>query len=76
MLMIFNRMLTSRYTWASRGYRKKSKRYNFKNVIIPVRIEYDLNKDNHKPPNTVIFKNRWYNHQLYLLNLLIMTKIS
>ena len=33
----------------------------FKNVIIPVQIEYDLNKVNHSPPNTVIFKNCWYN---------------
>jgi len=33
----------------------------FKNVIIPIQIEYDLNKDNHSPPNTIIFKNRWYN---------------
>jgi hypothetical protein len=33
----------------------------FKNVIIPVEIEYDLSKDNNNPPNTVIFKNRWYN---------------
>ena len=32
----------------------------FKNVIIPVQIEYDLNKNNYKPPNTIIFKNRWY----------------
>jgi len=33
----------------------------YKNVIIPLQIEYDLNKSNHKPPNTIIFKNRWYN---------------
>ena len=33
----------------------------YKNVIIPLQIEYDLNKINYKPPNTIIFKNRWYN---------------
>ena len=33
----------------------------YKNVIIPLQIEYDLNKSNYKPPNTIIFKNRWYN---------------
>ena len=55
-------MLTSRYPL--RLHVDTGKNPNdiiFKNVIIPVRIEYDLNKDNHKPPNTVIFKNRWYN---------------
>ena len=33
----------------------------YKNVAIPVDIAYDLKTNIHKPPNTLIFKNRWYN---------------
>ena len=32
----------------------------FKNVIIPIDIEYDRTANIHSPPNTIIFKNRWY----------------
>ena len=32
----------------------------FKNVVVPLEIIYDKNKDYHSPPNTVIFKNKWY----------------
>ena len=33
----------------------------YKNVVIPLEIIYDLKQNIHKPPNTVIFKNKWYN---------------
>ena len=32
----------------------------YKNVVLPLEIIYDLKKDFYKPPNTVIFKNKWY----------------
>jgi len=32
----------------------------YKNVVFPLEIIYDLKKDFYKPPNTVIFKNKWY----------------
>tara|TARA_Y100000590_G_scaffold421770_1_gene525810 strand:- start:1273 stop:2181 length:909 start_codon:yes stop_codon:yes gene_type:complete len=32
----------------------------YKNVIVPLEIEYDKSKDHHEPPNTLIFKNKWY----------------
>ena len=38
----------------------------YKNVVVPLEITYDLKKDFHKPPNTVIFKNRWYNRSALL----------
>ena len=40
----------------------------FKNVIIPLEIEYDLNKKNHSPPNTLIFKNKWYDQSALFTN--------
>ena len=33
----------------------------YKNVIIPLEIVYDLKQNINKPPNTLIFKNKWYN---------------
>ncbi len=33
----------------------------YKNVIIPLEVEYDETSNSHSPPNTIIFKNRWYN---------------
>jgi len=33
----------------------------YKNVVIPLEIIYDLKQNIHKPPNTIIFKNKWYN---------------
>ena len=33
----------------------------YKNVVVPLEINYDLKQNIHKPPNTVIFKNKWYN---------------
>ena len=39
---------------------KNSNDLIYKNVIIPLEIEYDESKKNHKSPNTIIFKNRWY----------------
>ena len=38
----------------------------YKNVVVPLEITYDLKKDFHKLPNTVIFKNRWYNRSALL----------
>ena len=38
----------------------------YKNVVVPLEITYDLKKDFHKPPNTMIFKNRWYNQSALL----------
>ncbi len=40
----------------------------FKNVIIPLEVEYDLNKKNHSPPNTLIFKNTWYDKSALFTN--------
>ncbi len=33
----------------------------FKNIIIPLEIVYDETSNEKKPPNTIIFKNKWYN---------------
>ena len=33
----------------------------YKNVVIPLEVIYDSKKDFNKPPNTIIFKNKWYN---------------
>jgi hypothetical protein len=33
----------------------------FKNIIIPLEIVYDETLEERKPPNTIIFKNKWYN---------------
>ena len=33
----------------------------FKNIIIPLEIVYNENSKSKKPPNTIIFKNKWYN---------------
>ena len=32
----------------------------YKNVVVPLEIIYDLKQNIHKPPNTMIFKNKWY----------------
>ena len=40
----------------------------FKNVIIPLEVEYDLEKKNHSPPNTLIFKNTWYDQSALFTN--------
>ena len=32
----------------------------YKNVVFPLEIIYDSKKEFYKPPNTVIFKNKWY----------------
>ena len=39
---------------------KNPKDLIFKNIIIPVEIEYDNTVGTAKPPNTIIFKNKWY----------------
>jgi|TARA_B110000037_G_C17024639_1_gene466836 hypothetical protein len=31
-----------------------------KNVLIPLEILYDKTKKKHKPPNSIIFENKWY----------------
>jgi len=33
----------------------------YKNVVVPLEVIYDSKKDFNKPPNTIIFKNKWYN---------------
>jgi len=38
----------------------------YKNVVFPLEIVYDLKKDFYKPPNTVIFKNKWYDSSALL----------
>ena len=38
----------------------------YKNVVIPLEITYDLKQNIHKPPNTIIFKNKWYNESALL----------
>jgi len=38
----------------------------YKNVVVPLEIVYDLKKDFYKPPNTVIFKNKWYDKSALL----------
>jgi len=47
---------------------KNPKDLIYKNVIIPLEIEYDENKDNHSPPNTLIFKNTWYDRSALFTN--------
>ena len=39
---------------------KNPKDLIYKNVIIPLEIEYDQDKNHHSPPHTLIFKNTWY----------------
>ena len=39
---------------------KNPKDLIFKNIIIPVEIEYNNTVETTKPPNTIIFKNKWY----------------
>ena len=38
----------------------------YKNVVVPLEIIHDLEKDFYKPPNTVIFKNKWYDRSALL----------
>lgn len=38
----------------------------YKNVVVPLEIVYDSKKDIKKPPNTVIFKNKWYDRSALL----------
>jgi len=38
----------------------------YKNVVFPLEIIYDLKKKFYKPPNTVIFKNKWYDKSALL----------
>jgi len=38
----------------------------YKNVAIPIDINYDLKQESHKPPNTIIFKNSWYDRSALL----------
>ena len=55
-------IITSRYPLrlhADTG--KNPKDVIFKNIIIPLEIVYNENSKNKKPPNTIIFKNKWYN---------------
>ena len=55
-------IITSRYPLrlhADTG--KNPKDVIFKNIIIPLEIIYNENSKNKKPPNTIIFKNKWYN---------------
>ena len=55
-------IITSRYPLrlhADTG--KNPKDVIFKNIIIPLEIVYDENSKSKKPPNTIIFKNKWYN---------------
>ncbi len=55
-------IITSRYPLrlhADTG--KNPKDVIFKNIIIPLEIVYDKNSEIKKPPNTIIFKNKWYN---------------
>ena len=62
-------IITSRYPL--RLYVDTGKNPNdliFKNVIIPLEVEYDLDKKNHNPPNTLIFKNTWYNQSALFTN--------
>ena len=33
----------------------------YKNVVVPLEIIYDLKQSMHKPPNSMVFKNKWYN---------------
>ena len=33
----------------------------YKNIVVPLEVIYDSKKDFNKPPNTIIFKNKWYN---------------
>ena len=32
----------------------------YKNVVVPLDITYDLEREFHVPPNTLVFKNKWY----------------
>ena len=41
----------------------------YKNIVVPLEIVYDLKKNIHKPPNTVIFKNKWYKQAALLTKL-------
>ena len=55
-------IITSRYPLrlhADTG--KNPKDVIFKNIIIPLEIVYNENSKSKKPPNTIIFKNKWYN---------------
>ena len=38
----------------------------YKNVVVPLEIIYDLKQSMHKPPNSMVFKNRWYNESALL----------
>ena len=38
----------------------------YKNMVIPLEIIYDLKKKFYKPPNTLIFKNKWYDKSALL----------
>ncbi len=54
-------IITSRYPLrlhADTG--KNPKDIIYKNVIIPMEIVYKPEAISHKPPNTIIFKNKWY----------------
>ena len=54
-------IITSRYPLrlhADTG--KNPKDIIFKNIVIPLEIVYDQNSQNQLPPNTIIFKNKWY----------------
>ena len=54
-------IITSRYPLrlhADTG--KNPKDIVFKNIIVPVEINYNKDVKEKKPPNTIIFKNKWY----------------
>lgn len=54
-------IITSRYPLrlhADTG--KNPKDIIYKNIIIPLEIVYDEKSEQHSPPNTIIFKNKWY----------------
>ena len=38
----------------------------YKNVVVPLEIIYDLKQSMHKPPNSIVFKNKWYNESALL----------
>ena len=38
----------------------------YKNVVVPLEIIYDLKQSMHKPPNSMVFKNKWYNESALL----------
>jgi hypothetical protein len=54
-------IITSRYPLrlhADTG--KNPKDIIFKNIIVPLEINYNKDVKEKKPPNTIIFKNKWY----------------